>query len=104
MIRSRAGATQSNSTSKIIQVNNHCLIIAKNSTNYSHVMLAVLVDLYHVLILMNIRGYADGQAAFFMKQRYQSTSLHYRLIMDLQLVVVTIEDLCDEYHDQVGLS
>jgi len=28
-------------------------------------MLAVLVDLYHVLILMNIRGYADGQAAFF---------------------------------------
>jgi hypothetical protein len=67
MIRSRAGATQSNSTSKIIQVNNHCLIITKNSTNYSHVMLAVLVDLYHVLILVNIRGYADGQAAFFLR-------------------------------------
>jgi len=45
MIRSRTEATQSNSTSKIIQVNNHCLIIiTKNSTNYSHVMLAVLVD------------------------------------------------------------
>jgi len=33
MIRSRTEATQSNSTSKIIQVNNHCLIIImKNST------------------------------------------------------------------------
>ena len=41
---------------------------------------------------------------FFTKQRYPSTSLHYWLIIDLQLVVVTIEDLCDEYHDQVGLS
>ena len=104
MIRSRTEATQSNSTSKIIQVNNHCLIITNSNTNYSHVMLVVLVDLYQVLILVKIRGYADGQAAFFTKQRYPSTSLHYRLIMDLQLVVVTIEDLCDEYHDQVGLS
>jgi len=57
MIRSRTEATQSNSTSKIIQVNNHCLIIiTKNSTNYySHVMLVVPVDLYQVLILVKIR-------------------------------------------------
>ena len=43
----------------------YCLIITNNNTNYSHVMLVVLVDLYQVLILVKIRGYADGQTAFF---------------------------------------
>jgi hypothetical protein len=51
----RADATQINSIYKIIQVNNHCLIIiTENSTNYGHVMMAVLVDLYQVFIQVNI--------------------------------------------------
>jgi hypothetical protein len=41
------------------------IIITENSTNYRHVIMAVLVDLYHVFIQVNIEEVnADGQTAF----------------------------------------